>query len=119
MIAAYREAIRLRPDDATSRNNLAFALTVLPDRPRREYEEAVEHARRAVELDPMAGRSYNTLALAELRAGNPSESIAAGDRSMRLRMAGTPPTGSSWPSRTGRRATRSKPARGSTGRSRG
>ena len=54
----------------------------------RDYDEALEHARKAVELAPKTGDIVNTLALAEYRAGHWNESIAASDRSMALGTGG-------------------------------
>ncbi len=87
-IAEYREGIRLELDDARARNNLAWALVVSPKRPRRDYDEGLLQARKAVELAPKDGHSFNTLALAEYRSGHWAESLAAGERSMELRKGG-------------------------------
>ncbi len=65
-------------------NTLAWRVILSPDRPRRDYDEALEHARKAVELAPKTGDIVNTLALAEYRAGCWNESIAASERSMAL-----------------------------------
>jgi serine/threonine-protein kinase len=87
-IALYRETIRLLPNDARIHNSLAWALVVPPNRPRRDYDEAVVHARKAVELAPKSGSRFNTLALAEYRSGHWAESIAAGERAMALQNGG-------------------------------
>ena len=87
-IAAYRAAIRIRPDDAWAHNGLARALVVSPNRPRRDVEEGQRHARRAVELLPNDANVANTLALAEYRCGHWLESIAASERSLTLRSGG-------------------------------
>jgi tetratricopeptide (TPR) repeat protein len=55
-----------------------------PKRPRRDYEEGLQHARKAVELLPTDGTVANTLALAEYRSGHWLESIAASERSLAL-----------------------------------
>ena len=86
--AEYKELLRLNPDDARAHNALAWNLVLSPDHPRRDYDEALEHSRKAVKLAPKSGDYFNTLALAEYRAGHATESIAAGERSMTLRNGG-------------------------------
>ena len=51
-IAAYRTAIRLKPDFALAHNSLAWALVIPAHRPKDDYEEGLQHARKAVELSP-------------------------------------------------------------------
>ena len=51
-IADYREAIRLKPDYAMAHNNLAYALTMHPDPAKRDPAAALEHARKATQLEP-------------------------------------------------------------------
>jgi len=63
-------------------------LVLSPKRPRREYDEGLAHARKAVELAPKNGNNFNTLALAEYRSGHWAESLAASERSMALRNGG-------------------------------
>jgi tetratricopeptide (TPR) repeat protein len=88
-IAASREAVRLKPDFAQAHNALAWALAVFPDRPPREYDEAVEHARGAVALAPKEGGIHNTLGLAEYRCGRWDAAIAAAEQSMTLQQGGS------------------------------
>ncbi len=83
-IAAHREALRLNPDYTNIPNNLAWALALTPDRPLRDYDEAAALARRAIELTPKEGISYNTLALAEYRRGRWDDAIAASEQSIKL-----------------------------------
>ncbi len=87
-VAEYRTAIRLKPDDPGAHRSLACALVGSPDHPWRDYGEGLVHARKAFEMAPKDGNIYNTLALAEYRAGHWNESIAAGERSMALRNGG-------------------------------
>jgi tetratricopeptide (TPR) repeat protein len=84
----YRNAFRLMSDGASRHNILAWWVALSPARPRRDYDEALEHARKAVELAPKDGRYVNTLALAEYRAGHWNESISASERSMALQNGG-------------------------------
>jgi hypothetical protein len=83
-ITEAREAFRLNPDEAAALNTLAWALVVSPGRPTRDYDEGLAHARKAVEVAKLP-ENYNTLALAEYRAGHWAESLAASERSMALR----------------------------------
>jgi tetratricopeptide (TPR) repeat protein len=83
-----RAAIRLQPDIATAHNNLAWFLTNAPDPQHRQPAEALEQARKAVEMAPKEGNNYNTLALAEYHTVHWSESLAAREQSMKLRKGG-------------------------------
>jgi len=65
-------------------NNLALALAIAPDAPQRPIAEALEHARKAIELAPENCATNNTLALAEYRSGSWSEALAASEQSMKL-----------------------------------
>jgi superkiller protein 3 len=87
-VAEYKEAIRFKPDYAAFHSVLAEALDLSPRRPRPDYDEALMHARKAVELAPKNGAIVNTLALAEYRSGRWDASIAASERSMSLRNGG-------------------------------
>ncbi len=114
-IAEYREAIRLDPKTADSYNNLAMVLLLSPTRPRRDHEEGMAHARRAVELK----RDYfalNTLALAEYRLGHWNESIATSEQSMAANHGGNAWDWFLMGLCSGRRVTRTMPAPGSTRR---
>jgi tetratricopeptide (TPR) repeat protein len=93
VIAEYDTAIRLKPDYAGAHNNLAWALVLSPKRPRRDYDEGLVHARKAVELAPKNANTHGTLALAEYRSSHWSESLAASERSVALRKG---PDASDW-----------------------
>ena len=75
-IGEYRTACKLRPNSALAHNYIAWAMVKKPDCSVQERSEALEHARRAVLLDPKDGDFRATLALAEYRAGHWAESIA-------------------------------------------
>ena len=85
-IAAHREALRHNSDPNFHNipNNLAWALALAPDRPPRDYDEAAALARKAIDLEPKEGISYNTLALAEYRRGRWDDAIDAAERSIKL-----------------------------------
>jgi tetratricopeptide (TPR) repeat protein len=87
-IAEFRTATRTDASCTRSRNILAWTLALPLKRPQHEYEEALIHARKAVEMEPWDGGLVNTLALAEYRVGHWPESIAASERSMTLRNGG-------------------------------
>jgi Flp pilus assembly protein TadD len=87
-IAEFRTAIRIKPDDALSHSALAWRLVLSPARPPRDYDEGLQHARKAVELAPKVGGIVTTLALAEYRSSHHVEAIAAGERAMALRNGG-------------------------------
>jgi eukaryotic-like serine/threonine-protein kinase len=89
LVAEYREMIRLRPDLDVVLNGLAWILVLARDRPARDYEEALVHARKCVALTPNDGGHINTLALAEYRVHHWDESIAAARRSITLRNGGS------------------------------
>ncbi len=67
---------------------LALILTHLPERSRHDYDEALVHAKTAVNLSPEKGNRFTTLALAEYRVGHWTESLAASERSMSMQNGG-------------------------------
>ena len=87
-IAEFRTSTRTDALCTRSHNTLAWTLAFPLKRPQREYDEALIHARKAVEIDPGNGSLVNTLMLAEYRASHWAESIAAGERSMALTNGG-------------------------------
>jgi serine/threonine-protein kinase len=87
-IAEYRRALPFKPDHASHHDALAWSLTLRPNRPRREYDEGLVQARKAVEVTPKNGDFVNTLALALYRVGHWVESISACEQSMALRKGG-------------------------------
>jgi tetratricopeptide (TPR) repeat protein len=89
LLAEYHEMLRLRPDSDAVLNGLAWILALSRDRPARDYEEALVHARKCVALTPNDGSLFNTLALAEYRVHHWDESIAAARRSITLRNGGS------------------------------
>jgi tetratricopeptide (TPR) repeat protein/serine/threonine protein kinase len=91
-IANFKEALRLKPDNADARNQLASALNSRswtlatgPDPKKRDSGQAVELATQAVELGPQDADGWNTLGIAQYRAGNWKESIAALQKFRELR----------------------------------
>jgi tetratricopeptide (TPR) repeat protein len=87
-IGEYREVLRLEPGNAFAHNDLAWALAMSADPPRRDPAEALAHARKAVELAPNNGSFYNTLGVAEYRAGNWDAAVAALRKAVDLKRGG-------------------------------
>jgi tetratricopeptide (TPR) repeat protein len=87
-IAEYREALRLNRANDTAQNALAWLLTTCPDPQLRDPGEAVRLARMATELAPRNGSYWNTLGIAQYRAGDWTAAITALNKSMQLRRSG-------------------------------
>jgi tetratricopeptide (TPR) repeat protein len=79
-IAAYREAIRLRPDDARAHTNLGNAL-----RDQGKVDEAIAAYREAIRLQPDLAKAHGNLGEALRRQGKVDEAIAAYREAIRLR----------------------------------
>jgi tetratricopeptide (TPR) repeat protein len=73
---------------AQALNNSAWLLATCPEAKLRGPEEAVRHARRALELAPNDGATWNTLGVAYFRLGDWDEALSALYRSMELRNEG-------------------------------
>src|SRR5262249_960616 len=84
-VAAYREAIKLKPDYALAMNNLADGLANHPDPTHRDVPEAVRLAKKAVELDGTNGMYWNTLGEAQYRAGDWKGAVQALEYSLKFR----------------------------------
>jgi tetratricopeptide (TPR) repeat protein/serine/threonine protein kinase len=76
-IACYRKAIELDPNYANAHNDLAWLLASCADPKVRDAKRAVDHAKKAVDLKPGAGTLWNTLGVAQYRAGDWNAAIAA------------------------------------------
>ena len=87
-IGESRKSISLASKDALSHNNLAWLLATHPDPARRDPEEAVTEAKKAIELDPKNVLIWNTLGVAQYRCGQWQEAIAALEKSNSLRSGG-------------------------------
>ena len=73
---------------ALALNNTAWLLATCPDPELRDHADAVKHARRAIELEPNNGNTWNTLGVAYFRLGDWEEARSALYRSMELRNEG-------------------------------
>ena len=81
-IGAYREALRIDDDSehaATAETNLAYALWEFG-----RTEEALEHAERAVELDPRFGQAWYNRGFFLNERGLAEDAVAAFDNAIRL-----------------------------------
>jgi serine/threonine protein kinase/tetratricopeptide (TPR) repeat protein/WD40 repeat protein len=74
-----------RPDD---QNTLAWRLIVNPDLTLRDPKAAVELVEKATAAEPEAGKCWNTLGVAQYRAGNWRSVVTALSKSMELRHGG-------------------------------
>jgi serine/threonine protein kinase/tetratricopeptide (TPR) repeat protein len=87
-IASYRDAAGRRPDSVEYHHQLAWLLATCPDRKLRDPGQALEHAKKAVELAPGEGMSWKTLGVAQFRNGAWKEAIAALRKSVQLHKEG-------------------------------
>ena len=85
-IADKTSMLRLQPKK--SGNELAWLLATCPDKKFRNPARAVELAKAAVELQPKYGPWWNTLGVAQYRAGDWNACLAALHKSMELREGG-------------------------------
>jgi tetratricopeptide (TPR) repeat protein/serine/threonine protein kinase len=89
--AEYREAIRLKPDYAEAHSNLAWLLATCPDPKLRDPRRAVEHAQKAVALDPKGALHWGNLGVAQYRAGQWREAVLALEKADEMQKAGPLP----------------------------
>lgn len=82
--ATYEQLLKIKPDSALHCNNLAWLLANCAETKFRNPAQAVELARKAVELDPQSGSSWNTLGAAQYRAGDWKGAIASLNKSQQL-----------------------------------
>ena len=88
-IAAYRKAIEIDPRHVGAHQSLALALATAPDPKVRDPRLAVEHAKKAVELEPQPAISLQVLGWVQYCAGAWRESIEALEKSCKLQSGGT------------------------------
>jgi serine/threonine protein kinase/Tfp pilus assembly protein PilF len=82
--ALYGRVYEAQPESASACNNLSCFLATCPDPEFRDVDRAVRLAKKAVELMPDRGRYWNTLGLAQYRAGHWRESQEALEKSLQL-----------------------------------
>ena len=78
-IAAYRQAIKLQPDDAVAYYNMGNALS-----DQKKLEEAIAAYRKAIELDPKFAAAYNGLGNRFSDLGKKEDAIAAYRKALSL-----------------------------------
>jgi eukaryotic-like serine/threonine-protein kinase len=76
--------------DPEAQNELSWALVTSPNRGVRDFQLALQLAKKAVEKEPQAGAYWNTLGVAHYRAGAWEEAITTLSRSMELTSGGSP-----------------------------
>ena len=91
----YREALaddqkllELFPTNAQIHNNLAWLLTTCPDAKLRDSARAIRLARQALRLGEQVGMVWNTLGVAQYRAGESKAAIESLGKSLALRDGG-------------------------------
>jgi serine/threonine protein kinase/Flp pilus assembly protein TadD len=83
-IGAYQKAIQLKPDLAPCLNNLASLLADSPDLCLRDPAQAVELAKKAVELAPYNSAPWSILGVARYRTGEWQGAIEAFEKSNQI-----------------------------------
>lgn len=84
-IAAYRQVLKLRPDSAPARNNLAWLLATHPEDRIRDGNEAVALSEAALEGVPSTNyAAYDTYAAALAAAARFAEAVRAMERALEL-----------------------------------
>jgi eukaryotic-like serine/threonine-protein kinase len=87
-IAEFSKAGELAPKWPTNLNNLAWLLATCVETNFRDATRAIELAKRAVELEPNQGGSWNTLGVAQYRAGQWKVAMETLKESIALRNGG-------------------------------
>jgi serine/threonine-protein kinase len=90
-VAAFRNSLALNPNNSYPLNALAWYLVTAPDHRKRNPEEALKLARKAVKEGPDVATNYNTLGLAEYRNGLYEQAITALKKSIEMN-EGTDPS---------------------------
>jgi tetratricopeptide (TPR) repeat protein len=84
-LAHYREALRVKPDDPVSLNNLAWFLATAPEDTLRDGSEAVELAERAARLVSYGNPVLlDTLAASYAEVGRFGDAVVAARQALRL-----------------------------------
>ena len=87
-IADFEKAIELQPDNPGNCNDLAWCLVTCPERRIWKPARAVELAKKATERAPGNGAYWNTLGVAQYRAGDYEAAIKTLGKSMELGSGG-------------------------------
>jgi len=94
-VEALGKVVELEPDHALRFNELASWLATTPELQHKDPARALKLAQRAVELSPHEYSYWHTLGIAQYRAGNWEEAIAALEKSCQLE-TGTNGMGNAW-----------------------
>jgi serine/threonine protein kinase/tetratricopeptide (TPR) repeat protein len=96
-LALYQSLLKESPhsteqrlDVARLHNHLAWVLATRPDRTPQHTAEALEHAQKAVDLDPSVDDWWHTLGVAHCRMGHWTEALACIEKSRQLQGATGP-----------------------------
>lgn len=89
-IASYKKAIDLGPKFAHAHNSLAWLLATCDDPSLRDPRQAIELAQRAIALEPKNAAIWNTLGVAQYRAGQWDAAITTLEESNQLGNGGSP-----------------------------
>jgi tetratricopeptide (TPR) repeat protein len=87
-ITLYGRALRQMPDNAEVQNELAWLLATCAAPELRDARRAVELARKAAARAPQNGNFWNTLGVAQYRAGDWPAAAASLEKSMQFRRGG-------------------------------
>jgi tetratricopeptide (TPR) repeat protein len=87
-LADFNQALKLEPGSAMALNNLSWFLATCPDPQFRDINQALDLAERAVELAPQGCENWNTLGVAQYRAGKWAAAVVALEKSGELRKGG-------------------------------
>jgi serine/threonine protein kinase/Flp pilus assembly protein TadD len=85
----FQEAFRLKPDDPEVLNNLAWLMATCSEVKLRDPQQSVKHAKKALEIAPIQGGRWNTLGVAQYRAGDWNSAVEALAKSIKLRQGGS------------------------------
>jgi serine/threonine protein kinase/Tfp pilus assembly protein PilF len=87
---ALAEALKLPPEDPDMLNDYAWFLVSKPNIPARDAKQAIELARKGVERAPNPAAIWNTLGVAQVRAGDWKGSLESLAKSCQLNNGGDP-----------------------------
>ncbi len=87
-VGDYVKVLELNSNNVDAYNNLAWLLATCKNVKLRNPTRSVELAKKAIELSPSSGEFWNTLGVAQYRAGDSKGAIEALAKSMELRNGG-------------------------------
>ncbi|MBP85759.1 MAG: hypothetical protein CMJ64_03425 [Planctomycetaceae bacterium] len=85
VVEHYRAVVEKYPNSASFHNNLAWAAA----RCHRQLDLALEHAKKAVELEPATGSYLDTLAEVHFHLGDRDQAVKLSERAVELRPTGS------------------------------